>query len=117
MRGGAHPRRTRLHESAGLVGGITKQAGRIELPRALAPSQQARDLIDFHQPVHTLAHAELIAMLLGAKVAIASDSESAKRFATELAGPGIHYQPNYMGKDLGITRIKGDSSKILTKVK
>jgi hypothetical protein len=56
-------------------------------------------------------------MLLRTEVAIAAYSQPAKWFSTELAGSGIHYQANYRGKDLSITRIKGVNRETLTKVK
>jgi hypothetical protein len=49
-----------------------EEAGERDLAGGFPPAHQAGNLINLHQPIHAGAKAELIAMLLGTEVSIAT---------------------------------------------
>jgi len=94
-RRGVNRRTLRVVESARRNRGLAHQAGERDLARAFAPAHQVGDLVHFHQPVHALAQAELIAVFLRAEIRIGTDSESAQGLSAKLAGLHAHFRANY----------------------
>ena len=90
MGDGRDGRRPRVHKAAVPERGIADERRGRNLLGALAPAHQIGNLVYFHQAIHTGPEAELVAMLLGAKVAIAAHTKPAERFPTKLADTCVH---------------------------